>query len=177
MRGEARARVSDRPPLWAIAGTLLAGPLFIGTVLVLVPFLLTGWRFAPPLFGWEPCRWIGALLIVGAVPVVLDFLVRFVREGHGTPVPLAPPRRLVTGGSFRFVRNPAYLSALVALIGQALLFGSVPVLVYTLAIAALSHLFIIAVEEPALRKGFGPEYERYCRNVPRWLPRWGGRNR
>ena len=30
---------------------------------------------------------------------------------------------------------------------------------------------IVLIEEPALRRRFGAPYERYCANVPRWLPR------
>jgi len=38
------------------------------------------------------------------------------------------------------------------------------------AVAALA-LFVRCYEEPVLRKKFGAEYEEYCRNVPRWMPR------
>jgi protein-S-isoprenylcysteine O-methyltransferase Ste14 len=32
-------------------------------------------------------------------------------------------------------------------------------------------LFVVLYEEPTLRRKFGVEYEEYCRNVPRWIPR------
>jgi len=32
-------------------------------------------------------------------------------------------------------------------------------------------LFVLLYEEPHLRKIFGAEYEEYCRNVRRWVPR------
>jgi protein-S-isoprenylcysteine O-methyltransferase Ste14 len=32
-------------------------------------------------------------------------------------------------------------------------------------------LFVLLYEEPTLRKMFGTEYEEYCRNVRRWVPR------
>jgi len=32
-------------------------------------------------------------------------------------------------------------------------------------------LFVLLYEEPHLRKMFGAEYEEYCRNVRRWIPR------
>jgi len=38
------------------------------------------------------------------------------------------------------------------------------------AIAAVV-LFVKFYEEPTLRKMFGADYEEYCRNVPRWIPR------
>jgi len=55
--------------------------------------------------------------------------------------------------------------------GQGLLFGSVPLLKYGLAVVVGFHLFVLFYEEPALRSKFGKEYEDYCRNVRRWWPR------
>jgi protein-S-isoprenylcysteine O-methyltransferase Ste14 len=165
----------SRPPLWATFGTLLSAPLFIGIVIVYVPYAITGWRLAPPLLGWEPGRWIGLALILPAAAVMVDFAVRLVREGHGTPMPMAPPQRLVRGGAFRFVRNPAYLAAVTAMIGQALWFGSIGVLAYAIVMALVYHVLVVGYEEPTLRGKFGAAYEEYCRKVPRWLPRIGRR--
>ena len=163
----------DRPPLWAFLGTLIGAPLFIGAVMVYLPYTVSGWRLQPPFLGLELTRWLGVALILVAVPVIVDFLVRFVREGHGTPVPVAPPQRLVVRGAFRFVRNPAYVAAVLALVGQGLLFGSTALLVYAVALAVAFHLFVVLYEEPTLRRTFGADYEAYRRRVPRWLPRFG----
>jgi protein-S-isoprenylcysteine O-methyltransferase Ste14 len=163
--------MSGRPPVWAVVGTMVAAPLFIGTVVFYVPYALSGWRFAPPLLGWEPTRWIGAGLLALALPVMVDFILRFVLEGHGTPVPVAPPQRLVVRGMFRFVRNPAYLAAVSAIVGQGLLFGNTRVLAYALFMALAFHLLVVGYEEPTLRRKFGMEYEAYRREVPRWVPR------
>jgi protein-S-isoprenylcysteine O-methyltransferase Ste14 len=57
--------------------------------------------------------------------------------------------------------------------GQGLFFGSPGVLLYAAALALAFHLFVVFVEEPGLRRRFGPSYEAYCRRVPRWLPRLG----
>jgi len=168
--------VSDRPPVWAAIGTFVAAVAFIGGMIVAVPYALTGWQPSRAFLGLEPLRWIGAAMIVLAFPVLGDFLLRFVREGHGTPMPLVPPRRLVTGGAFRWVRNPGYLGAIATLFGQALLLASVPVLIYTAAMALAFHLFVVGVEEPALRRTFGPQYEAYRRAVPRWWPKPPRRN-
>jgi protein-S-isoprenylcysteine O-methyltransferase Ste14 len=162
---------NDRPPAWAVLGTLLGAPLFIAAVIVYVPYALTGWWMGPPLLGWEPLRWVGVAMIVLAVPILVDFLVRFVREGHGTPVPVAPPSRLVVGGVFRYVRNPSYLAAVAAVIGQGLILASTWVLIYAAVLALAFHLFVVTYEEPTLRRTFGEAYEAYCRDVPRWVPR------
>ena len=163
--------MSERPPAWAVFGTFGAALAFIGLVLVYLPWTLSRWQLAPPLLGLTPLRWVGAVLAAFAIPVLADFLVRFVREGHGTPMVLAPPRRLVRGGVFRWVRNPGYLAADAMLFGQGLLFGSTLVLGYALGLALAFHLFVVLVEEPALRRTFGAAYLDYCREVPRWIPR------
>ena len=78
---------------------------------------------------------------------------------------------LVVRGSFRYVRNPAYLAAVVSLVGQGLWFASSGLLIYALILWIIFHLFVIGYEEPTLRNKFGAEYESYCREVPRWVPR------
>jgi protein-S-isoprenylcysteine O-methyltransferase Ste14 len=32
------------------------------------------------------------------------------------------------------------------------------------------HLFVLAYEEPTLKRTFGPDYEAYCQRVSRWWP-------
>jgi protein-S-isoprenylcysteine O-methyltransferase Ste14 len=39
------------------------------------------------------------------------------------------------------------------------------------AVVVGGDLFVQLYEEPTLRRMFGAEYEEYCRNVPRWIPR------
>ena len=170
MPGNAR-REAERPPWFAVIGTITLAPLFAGSVIVLGPYLLSGWKLDAPFFGWAPSRWIGGALVIVPIPPLLDFLVRFVREGHGTPAPFAPPRRLVVGGPFRYVRNPAYLCAVSIILGQGLFLTSTSVLVYAAVVALAFHLFVVLYEEPTLRETFGAEYVAYCREVPRWIPR------
>jgi AhpD family alkylhydroperoxidase len=96
--------------------------------------------------------------------------VEFVRAG-GTPVPVASPPRLVVSGLYRYVRNPIYVGFLVVLIGQALLFGSMGLVVYTAVAwcvgAAAAHFY----EQPRLARRFGAEYRQYLQAVPAWIPR------
>jgi len=162
-----------RPPAWAIVGTVLLAPLFAGTLAGYVPWRLADGRLHPPLF--PLARGVGAALVMLAVPGLLSFLIRIVVEGHGTPAPFAAPRRLVTGGWFARVRNPGYLSLVIAIVGLGLVLGSLAVLGYAAGVALIAHLFVVLHEEPSLRRHFGADYERYRREVPRWLPRLGGR--
>ena len=155
----------------ALLGTVVFTLTIPATAIVLIPYLLTGWRLRPPLLGIEATRSVGVALIVLAAPLFFRFLSGFVREGLGTPAPIAPTRHLVVGGPFRWVRNPGYVAVVSLVAGQALLFGSRAVLGYAALLAAAFHVFVVLYEEPTLRRQFGEEYEAYCREVPRWLPR------
>jgi protein-S-isoprenylcysteine O-methyltransferase Ste14 len=95
----------------------------------------------------------------------------FARFGRGTPAPFDPPRRLVVRGPYRFVRNPMYIGAGLALIGVAMFYRAPQMLVYVAAFWAITHAFILLYEERVLRRLFGREYDEYRRQVRRWLPR------
>jgi protein-S-isoprenylcysteine O-methyltransferase Ste14 len=136
-----------------------------------VPWRLTHWEVKAPVPGGVPAQLAGALLIGAGAAVIANSFVRFATEGIGTPAPFAPPRQLVVGGPYRYVRNPMYVSIAAAVAGQGLLLGQ-PKLFVALAIGAVPVVaFVRLNEEPALTRNFGAAYETYRRNVPRWLPR------
>jgi protein-S-isoprenylcysteine O-methyltransferase Ste14 len=143
-----------------------------GTVAGLVPWWLTGWRLHHTgSLAWIPLRVLGAALILAGLPVLVAAFVRFVREGAGTPAPVAPTEHLVVGGLYRYVRNPMYLAVLALIVGQALLLGQPGLLWYAAIAGAAMVAFVYGYEQPALRAQFGAEYERYRRAVPGWWPR------
>jgi protein-S-isoprenylcysteine O-methyltransferase Ste14 len=162
---------ASRPPLSVYLGTIVFTVVVPGSVVGAIPYLISRWEMRPPLFGLAAARWIGVGMFVVAIPAFADFLARFVREGHGTPAPIAPPRRLVVGGIYRYVRNPAYIAVFAMIAGQALFFANLQVLEYAIAVAVGFHLFVILYEEPTLLRTFGRDFEDYCASVPRWIPR------
>lgn len=136
----------------------------------LIPWLITHWEFHQPLEYWVIAQAIGVLLIcVGLVPVVSTF-VEFVKA-RGTPMPGAPTQRLVVTGFNRYIRNPIYFGLLLVVIGQALLFGSLGLLIYTALGWVLWAAFVRWYEEPTLTRQFGAAYQAYRRAVPPWWPR------
>jgi protein-S-isoprenylcysteine O-methyltransferase Ste14 len=143
-----------------------------GTVAVLVPWLITRWQPMHPAWDPAPLRLIGLLLIALGAAALVECFARFVRQGWGTPAPVFPTERLVVTGLYRFVRNPMYVSVLGILIGQALWFGSVPMLIYTAGAWLVTHFFVLLYEKPTLRRSYGPQYDQYGAHVPRWLPRF-----
>jgi protein-S-isoprenylcysteine O-methyltransferase Ste14 len=74
-------------------------------------------------------------------------------------------------GFFQYVRNPMYVAVVSLILGQGLFFGSIRHLEYGTAVCLGFYLFVLIYEEPVLRKSYGREYEEFCANVPRWIPR------
>ena len=89
-------------------------------------------------------------------------------------MPLAPTQRLVVNGFNRYVRNPMYVGLLIVILGQALLFGSLTLVLYAICLWIITASFVRWYEEPTLARTYGSEYEVYRRNVPAWLPHWHG---
>jgi protein-S-isoprenylcysteine O-methyltransferase Ste14 len=142
-----------------------------GTVVGLVPWLITRWEIPEWSPGWRITAAVGVLLIVaGLVPAVHAF-IQFAKAG-GTPAPIAPTERLVVTGFNRYVRNPMYVGLLIAIVGQALLFGSLWLLLYAAAGWIVTASFVHWYEEPTLAKQYCAQYDEYRRNVPAWIPRW-----
>jgi protein-S-isoprenylcysteine O-methyltransferase Ste14 len=156
----------------AAIGTGLFFLLGPGTVAGLLPWWLTGWKVPDQGMPVLLVRAVVSviLLTVGSA-VLLSAFARFVREGAGTPAPLAPTDRLVVGGTYRYVRNPMYLAVVAVLLGQSVLFASTALLVYTGVVWAVMAAFVRWYEEPVLTDRYGSEYEEYRRHVRAWLPR------
>jgi protein-S-isoprenylcysteine O-methyltransferase Ste14 len=113
---------------------------------------------------------IGTIVASAGAVIALSCIFTFAWIGRGTPAPFDPPRRLVVRGPYRFVRNPMYIGAGLALGGAALFYESAPLLAYGAIFLLIAHLFVLWYEEPTLRRTFGPEYEAYCHRVRRWWP-------
>ena len=103
-------------------------------------------------------------------------ILAFALVGKGTPAPFDPPRRLVVAGPYRYVRNPMYIGAGLALTGAAMFYGSLRLLGYVGLFLLATHAFVVLYEEPALTRLFGHEYRAYQTRVRRWLPRFSERD-
>jgi protein-S-isoprenylcysteine O-methyltransferase Ste14 len=137
-------------------------------------WLLPSWLgFHVDMAGASRWRWIAAVPSVLGFAVALRCVWDFGRTGRGTPAPFAPPKRLVVVGFYRYVRNPMYVGFFAGWVGLWIVFGRANILAIVLvALVVLGVvLFVRLYEEPTLRKKFEAEYDEYCRNVPRWIPR------
>jgi protein-S-isoprenylcysteine O-methyltransferase Ste14/ADP-ribose pyrophosphatase YjhB (NUDIX family) len=148
--------------------TLLFGALVPATILALIPAMILNVTGT----GGEG----GVLRLVGLVPMVVGIAVLawcfagFVVEGEGTPAPYDPPHRLVTGRLYSWLRNPMYVAVTTVLVGEAMFYSSIPLLIWAAVAWIFFHLFVVLYEEPTLERRFGPAYEQYAEQVPRWVP-------
>jgi protein-S-isoprenylcysteine O-methyltransferase Ste14 len=147
-----------------------------GTVTVLVPALLL--LGGPVRLGWAlPVAWralavaVGAAFVLAGLTLVIRTVRLFATEGEGTLAPWDPPQRMVVRGPYRYVRNPMISGVMAILLGEVLLLGSVPLLVWLGVFVAVNATYIPLYEESGLVRRFGEDYAAYRRSVPRWVPR------
>ena len=81
---------------------------------------------------------------------------------------------LVTGGVYAHTRNPMYVGNMLILIGLAVASNSWTCVAVVIPVYAFVCAAIVAAEERYLHGRFGVDFDAYCRDVPRWLPRLKG---
>lgn len=157
----------------ALIRSLTYATAFVGFVLVFLP------ARALELAGVaRPVASVGIRIAGGAitsigVTLMVSCVLTFALVGRGTPAPFDPPRRLVVSGPYRFVRNPMYIGADLALAGAAVYYQAITLWAYLLLFATVTHAFVVLYEEPTLRRLFGDDYLLYSSRVNRWIPRFG----
>jgi len=153
--------------LFAVARALIVAPLFVSLWMYFVPRWIAGAQ------GFNNPRPLGWIVVAIGAAIGLPCVWEFAWRGLGTPAPFDPPRKLVISGPYRFVRNPMYFGMGLVLIGEAIVFPNITLLMLGLTAALFLFVtaFVIVYEEPTLRRTFGTDYEAYCRAVRRWIPR------
>ena len=157
--------------MFVLARTITYAALFIALVLIYPPVRVLSWSGIVRPAGMGAPQLAGMILGAAGAAVALWCVFAFAFIGRGTPAPFDPPRRLVIRGPYRFVRNPMYMGAGLALASAALFYESWPLLGYAGLFLLVTHLFVVLYEEPTLRRTFGQEYETYCGQVRRWWPK------
>ena len=126
--------------------------------------------FSPPtnLFLSVPLIVIGSSL---SLWTVYNFF-----RARGSPVPLNPPKKLLTTGLYSHVRNPMLLGWIIMLFGVGLLLNSISlILIFTPLFILVNILYLKTIEEKEMEKKFGEQYLKYKESVPMFMPRFGKR--
>lgn len=163
----------SRPPVDPVPSghkkSLRLPPLVVAPLVALLMWLVArgtpAWRIAFP--GIEIVAWA---LLAAATAVGLAGLTAF-RRASTTVNPLQPERAsaLVSAGIYRHTRNPMYLALAMALLAWGLLLGHAVAPCGLAVFVAWMNRYQIAPEERALAALFGADFERYRREVRRWL--------
>lgn len=142
------------PPL------IYAVPLILGLLLnrrFSVPFLPQGIR---RLLGWP---------LLGSGVLLMGWFLRTMRRAD-TPVdPREPVSSLVTGGPFRYTRNPGYLGITLTYAGISCLANALWSILLLPVTVFVIQRGVIEREERYLERVFGEEYLRYKAQVRRWI--------
>ena len=139
----------DYPPVW-LAG-FLGLSWAVGRLVPLPGLPVTGLIMTG----------IGLLLMVLAVAQMLLARTTF--------IPRREPGALVSRGIFALTRNPIYLGDALVLAGLSLYWQALAALPLVALFVWVINRRFIAGEETALRKKFGPAYDRYLSGTRRWL--------
>ena len=110
----------------------------------------------------------------GVIPVLIGIAMAAVSAGRFVKVdtglePFDEATTLVTGGFFRFTRNPMYLGMFLMLFGVAFLLGSLGALLPLLLFVLVIRYNFVLGEERFLEAAFGQQYLAYKSEVRRWL--------
>jgi protein-S-isoprenylcysteine O-methyltransferase Ste14 len=158
---------------WSSVGLVLRSLLWT----LVLPGFFAGyapWRYFGLRDTWidlsRPSHLLGMLCVVLGVLLLAACIVEFARRGRGTLSPVDPPRHLVVHGLYKYVRNPMYLSVTMIVLGEVILTQSRSLGLYWVIWFAAANAFVLAYEEPTLRRTFGPSYDHYTREVGRWIP-------
>jgi protein-S-isoprenylcysteine O-methyltransferase Ste14 len=120
------------------------------------------WFMQPPL------NFCGLILVVAGIAMSARGSGQF-REA-GTPViPFEQSTALVTTGLYRFTRNPMYLGMIIALLGIAIVSGTVGALVPIVIFISIIEFRFIRPEERLLEGLFGNSFRVYRKSVRRWI--------
>lgn len=150
-------KVAVHPPLLFLLGLLAAAALELAAPLG--PGLAQG--------NWRP---VAAGLGIGGLGAALAALSVRRFAAAGTPFRIGEPSEaLVTGGIYRWTRNPIYIGLITLYFGLSVALASLWGLILLPGLVAVLHQGVVLREEVYLEGKFGKPYRDYVARVPRWL--------
>ncbi len=110
---------------------------------------------------------------LAALPIALGTwaTLAFTDIGFGTPLPLDPPRRLITTGPYAYVRNPMQIAGMLLALLLPLQYPSPYIWFYLLDMGLVSIVLFKIFEQGELEDRFTKEYALYSEAVRNWIPR------
>ncbi len=165
--------MTGRSSLAPLIGTILTACVLHGVFVVGLPALVLRGIDGTTMLGTEvgPGAWLGLGLAAGGAYLYVWSAARLLRGGTSA-IPGGQPTVLVTDGRYALTRHPLLLGVVMILLGEAVFFSSWALFGYALTYWLWLTAFVVMKEEPDMRRTFGPQFDAYCRDVPRWIPRF-----
>ena len=142
------------PPIWLLFG--------------LIAIFACNEYFPGPRFTSLTWQIVGGAVIVIGLVLLVTANGLFTRAGTGV-IPFRNVSALVTGGIYRYTRNPMYLGMLAVLSGCPVTVVAATALLVPPLFAVIIEVRFIRPEENMLRGMFPQDYPAYCERVRRWL--------
>jgi protein-S-isoprenylcysteine O-methyltransferase len=137
----------------------------IGWVVLLLP-RFNGLQLIPRIMF---IRIIGAALTITGLAFAL-WARLFLGGNWDAFISLRLHHKLLRTGPYAVVRHPIYSGFMIALVGSILNFGHLRSFIAA-TIVILSWVYKSGLEEAFMRNHFGIEYDQYCHNVKRFIPK------
>jgi protein-S-isoprenylcysteine O-methyltransferase Ste14 len=147
--------------------------VMVGMAAIREPLLAVEYGTSYPLIAVGAVFYLAAIWVSVAVRKHLSF-----KTFVGLPE-LAPEKhegRLLHEGVYGLVRHPRYLAVMLGVVAWAL-FTNYQVMYLAIPVTAVFLYLITWLEEHELMNRFGVEYLQYQHEVPRLIPRLGGKRR
>ena len=115
-----------------------------------------------------PAGWLGAMVFVLALALFAWAIVTITTAGSKVRTN-RPTTTIVESGPYRITRNPVYLGMFLGLIGLAIAFDNLWLLIMLVPFALVIRYGVVTREEVYLERKFGDVYRGYRSRVRRWL--------
>lgn len=139
---------------------------------VFVAFFFFPYLYMPPEWAWDWLpngtwnRLVALFLVVSGMVLAFGTMVWFgIGRAFGLRV-----KGLIRAGPYRLSRNPQMVGGWLMVLGVFFYRPSAYGAGWIMIWALIGH-WMITTEEAHLRRIFGEEFDRYCREIPRYLPR------
>ncbi|RWE01089.1 MAG: isoprenylcysteine carboxylmethyltransferase family protein [Mesorhizobium sp.] len=147
-------------------GVAVFPPLLFLVALILMLALRYVW---PLTIGGRPLTMVLGI-VLAALAIAVIAWGRMTMQRGGTNIdPTKPTLAIVTGGPFRFTRNPLYIGLMGLLLGIGLIFDTWWSVLALVPVSLILHSGVVLREEAYLERKFGEPYRSYKASVRRYL--------
>ncbi|TGD99029.1 hypothetical protein [Methylobacterium nonmethylotrophicum] len=119
-----------------------------------------------------PAGWLGAAVTVLCLLAGAAAAFEFATVGHGTPVPVDPPKRVVMSGPYAYVANPMQVTSAAVMALQTVHHGSPALACVTAAFLLFDSVYAAHYNRVHIARAMPRDWAAYKAAVPDWRIRW-----